>query len=139
MKEFLPAHHYFSYLVVAIIVFALIKSVMGLSRKTLEKSDLKISLFALIFTHIQALIGLIMFGSNMSNMGGFMSNPVSRLRHVEHPMMMIIVAVLVTIANSKSKKSTDAAKTQKTRVILYGLSVLFIALRVLPLWMEKMD
>jgi len=135
MTGLLHAHHYFSYLVVAIIVFALIKSVMGLSSKTLGKSDLKISLFALIFTHIQALIGIIMFGSHMSNMGEYMADSALRLRYVEHPMMMIIVAVLVTIANSKSKKSTDAAKTQKTRVILYGLSVLFIALRVLPLWM----
>ncbi|MGB0868947.1 MAG: hypothetical protein ACPGSD_05070 [Flavobacteriales bacterium] len=135
MTGLLHAHHYFSYLVVAIIVFALIKSVMGLTSKTLGKSDLKISLFALIFTHIQALVGIIMFGSHMSNMGEYMSDSALRLRYVEHPMMMIIVAVLVTIANSKSKKSTDAAKTQKTRVILYGLSVLFIVLRVLPLWM----
>lgn len=131
----LHAHTYFSYLVVAIIVVALVKSIMGLSSKTFGKGDLKISLFALIFTHIQALFGIVLFSQHMSNMGSYMSDAALRLRYVEHPVMMIIVAVLVTIAQSKSKKSTDAAKTQKMRTILYGISVLLIASRVLPLWM----
>lgn len=131
----LHAHTYFSYLVVAIIVVALVKSIMGLSSKTFGKGDLKISLFALIFTHMQALFGIVLFSQHMSNMGSYMSDAALRLRYVEHPVMMIIVAVLVTIAQSKSKKSTDAAKTQKMRTILYGISVLLIASRVLPLWM----
>lgn len=131
----LHAHTYFSYLVVAIIVIALIKSIMGLSSKTFGKGDFKLSLFTLIFTHTQALFGLILFSQHMSNMGSYMSDSALRLRYVEHPVMMIIVAVLATIAHSKSKNVTDAAKTQKTRTILYGISVLMIALRVFPLWM----
>ncbi len=131
----LHAHTYFSYLVVAIIVVALVKSIMGLSSKTFGKGDIKISLFALIFTHMQALFGIVLFSQHMSNMGSYMSDPVLRERYVEHPVMMLIVAVLATIAHSKSKKSTDAAKTQKMRTILYGISVAFIALKVIPFWM----
>lgn len=135
MTGILHAHTYFSYLVVAIIVVALIKSIIGLSSKTFGKGDIKISLFALIFTHMQALFGIVLFAQHMDNMGSYMSDSALRLRYVEHPVMMLIVAVLVTIAHSKSKKSTDAAKTQKMRTILFGISVAFIALRVLPLWM----
>ncbi|MGB0883494.1 MAG: hypothetical protein ACPG4W_01250 [Flavobacteriales bacterium] len=132
----LHAHSGLSYLVTLLIVAVFIKSLSGLSNKSFGIKDLKLSLFALIATHIQLLLGLVLFSDKFSHLGSYMSAAAPRLRFVEHPVMMIVVAVLITIAHSKSKKSTDAAKTQKMRVILYGISILLIALRVLPLWMK---
>ncbi|NDH91205.1 MAG: cytochrome B, partial [Flavobacteriia bacterium] len=61
---------------------------------------------ALILTHLQVTIGLIMlFGFNMdmfSDMGTLMGDSALRFKYVEHPMTMLIAAVLITIGNAKS-------------------------------------
>jgi low temperature requirement protein LtrA len=133
MDTFRTIHGHFSYLVALVILIAFATAIIGLMNKRFGNSDKKISLFTLIFTHIQMLFGLLLFSPHIMNMGGYMKDSAVRLRYVEHPIMMVIVVVLVTIAHSKTKKATQPT-IQKTRAILYGASVLFIALRVLPLW-----
>ncbi|MCT4663734.1 MAG: hypothetical protein N4A45_00705 [Flavobacteriales bacterium] len=127
-------HSHFSYLVAMVIFIAFITSTIGLLKKKFGVKDLKLSLIALILTHIQLLFGLILFSPHIMNFGSYMGEKAARLRFVEHPMMMVLVAVFVTIAHSKTKKNPTAG-VMKTRTILYGLSVLFIALRVLPFWL----
>ena len=52
-------HSYWAYLVLLILVVAVINAFIGLTqKKEFKEKDLRISLFTLIFMHIQLLIGL---------------------------------------------------------------------------------
>lgn len=89
---------------------------------------------ALILTHLQVTIGLIMlFGFNMdmfSDMGTLMGDGALRFKYVEHPMTMIIAAVLITIGNAKSKRGTTDAEKAKPVVVWFGIGLFLIALRL---------
>jgi len=89
---------------------------------------------ALILTHLQVTIGLIMlFGfhfDQFEDMGSLMQNADSRFKFVEHPMTMIIAAVLITIGNAKSKRGTTDVKKARPVVVWFGIGLLLIALRL---------
>jgi hypothetical protein len=131
-------HSYWAYLVVLFLIIAVINALVGLlkDRKFGEK-DLRISLFTLIIAHIQLLIGLGWYFMSPAykslkelGMGETMKDSTTRLLSVEHPLMMLIAIVLITIGWSKHKKqSTDKGKF-KMITIFYGLALLFILSRI---------
>ena len=119
-------------------ILAVVNAISGLFSNrifNLEK-DFRISLFALILTHIQLLVGLILYfvSANGLNaiqtmgMGGL--NSAARLLAVEHPFINIIAVVLITIGWSKHKKVMEAKKKFKTISIFYGLGLLLILSRI---------
>ncbi len=127
-----------AYIVLAVLIFAFINALMGLLSKrefTMHK-DLRISLFALILSHIQLLIGLILYfvsanGLNAlqtSGMGGL--NSAARLLAVEHPFVNILALVLITMGWSKHKKKEASNAKFKTITIFYGLGLLLILSRI---------
>ena len=59
-----------------------------------------------------------------------MGNKTMRLLAVEHPSMMIIAIVLITIGWSKHKKKTTDTGRFKTFAIFYGLALLIILSRI---------
>ncbi|MGD2003233.1 MAG: hypothetical protein PVK00_00420 [Flavobacteriales bacterium] len=89
---------------------------------------------ALILTHLQVTIGLIMlFGfhfDQFEDMGSLMQNADLRFKFVEHPMTMIIAAVLITIGNAKSKRGTTDVKKARPVVVWFGIGLFLIALRL---------
>lgn len=134
----LELHSYLAYVVLAVLFLAVANAILGWAGKkdfTLKK-DFRISLFALIFTHMQLLIGLILFfvspkGLNAITelgMGGL--NSAARLVAVEHPFINIIAVVLITIGWSKHKKLLEAKRKFKTITIFYGLGLVFILSRI---------
>ena len=63
-------------------------------------------------------------------MGAAMKNAELRKIIVEHPLMMIIAIVLITIGWSKhKKKGSDTAKF-KTIAIFYGLALIVVLSRI---------
>jgi hypothetical protein len=58
-----------------------------------------------------------------------MKDSTLRLYALEHPLVMLIAVVLVTVARSKTKKS-DANSAHKTNFILYAISLLLILSRI---------
>lgn len=136
-------HSYWAYIVLIVLIAAVINALMGLtSKKEFTAKDLRISLFALIASHIQLIIGFIAFYTStfydtMRNvgMGEVMKNSELRKALIEHPVMIIIAITLITIGFSKhKKKETDQSKF-KTITIFYGIALLII-LAMIPwsLW-----
>ena len=131
-------HSYWAYLVLALLIIATINAIIGLTQnKEFKDKDLRISLFTLIVTHIQLLIGLGWYFMSPSykaikevGMSEAMGNPGLRLLSVEHPLMMIIGIVFITIGWSKHKKQTSDKAKFKTIAIFYGLGLLFILSRI---------
>ena len=130
MYEFIQKFHSgWAYLVLLILVVAVVNALLGLSsKKEFTTKDRKIALFALIFTHIQLVIGLIAYFVSPLGLASFgqMSDKALRLTSLEHPLINIIAIVLITIGWSKHKKLTDATAKFKTFAVFYGLGLLLI-------------
>lgn len=131
-------HSGWAYLALVLLVFAVINSVMGFtSGKAFTDKDRKISLFALIGTHVQLLVGLFLyFVSPLGHDGlGQMSDALVRKSSLEHPLTVLIAIILITIGWSKHKKTDDS--TTKFKTIMWGYTIgLVLILSRLPwhLW-----
>ena len=131
-------HSGWAYITLIILIFAVVNAIIGLnSKKEFTDKDLRISLFTLIVAHIQLIIGFIAFFVSAqfkyvldNGMGAAMKEPTIRLFVVEHPLMMILAIILITMGFSKHKKqSTDKGKF-KTIALYYGLGLLFVLSRI---------
>lgn len=130
-------HSYWAYLVLALLIFAVINAVIGLTqKKQFTDKDLRIGLFTLIVSHIQLLIGLGWYFMSpwyqalKDDAATVMGDKALRLLAVEHPTMMILALVFITIGWSKHKKKTTEAAKFKTFVIFYGLGLVFILSKI---------
>ena len=134
MYEFIQKFHSgWAYLVLLILVVAVVNALLGLSsKKEFTTKDRKIALFALIFTHIQLVIGLIAYFVSPLGLASFgqMSDKALRLTSLEHPLINIIAIVLIPIGWSKHQKLTDATAKFKTFAVFYGLGLLLILSRI---------
>ena len=139
-------HSYWAYIVLLIMIIAVVNAIIGVSsKKEFKAKDLRISLFALIASHIQLIIGFIAyfmsdFYATMGNvgMGEVMKNSELRKPLVEHPIMILIAIALITIGFTKHKKrATDTAKF-KAISIFYTIALLII-LGMIPwkLWLNN--
>ena len=131
-------HSFFAYGVLAILILAVINAISGLVGNrmfTIEK-DYRLSLFALILSHIQLVLGLILFFVSANGlkaiqelgMGGM--NSAARLLAVEHPFINIIAIVSITIGWSRHKKFMEGKKKFKSIAIFYGLGLVLILSRI---------
>ncbi len=126
-------HSYWAYLVLIILIIAIINAISGLtSKREFQDKDLRISLFTLIVTHIQLLIGLGLYFSSPAykSMKEAGINEGNRLLAVEHPAMMLIAIALITIGWSRHKKKTTAPKKFVTIAIFYGLALIVILSKI---------
>ena len=130
-------HSYWAYLVLAILIFAVVNAVIGVAKKKkFTDKDLRVGLFALIVSHIQLLIGLVWyfmspwFSALTSDAGAVMKEKSLRLLAVEHPVMMILAIIFITIGWSKHKKKTTDSAKFKTFVIFYGIGLLLMLSKI---------
>ncbi|WP_124640308.1 hypothetical protein [Amniculibacterium aquaticum] len=104
----LNAHKGFGYLellLVSLFIITLVITSFGFSGK-IKPLFRKITLFTMIFFHIQFLLGIVMLGIHFSSgtdMGSIMKDSALRFQYVEHPFSMLIAAILMTIINKKVK------------------------------------
>ncbi|MFD1000440.1 cytochrome B [Ohtaekwangia kribbensis] len=128
----LHTHSSIRYLVLLLLIAVIIKSLIGLmNKKPFEKADNMLSLFLLIFTHIQFLAGLALyFVSPFVQFGGqTMSDKMTRYWTVEHITGMLIAVVLITIARSTSKRMSDPVAKHK-RLFIFNTIALVIIIAV---------
>lgn len=126
-------HSGWAYLALLLLVFAVINSFVGMSsKKEFTAKDRKIALFGLIASHIQLLIGFILYfvSSKGFTMLGEMKNSELRLTSLEHPLINIIAIVLITIGWSKHKKAENGSAKFKSIAVFYGIGLLLILSRI---------
>lgn len=126
-------HSGWAYLAILLLVIAVVNSLIGMfSKKEFTNKDRKIAIFGLIGTHVQLLIGLILY--LVSPVGfaslGQMSDKALRLTSLEHPLVNIIAIVLITIGWSKHKKLVTSESKFKAFSIFYSLGLLLILSRI---------
>lgn len=125
-------HSWWAYLALAILIVAFVNALMGhVSKRNFTNKDLQISLFALIFSHIQLLLGLVLYFVSPVGFSqlGEMKEATIRLTSLEHPLINIIALVLITIGWSKHKKVEGNFKFRKI-FFFYGAGLLLILSRI---------
>lgn len=94
----------------------------------------KIALIGLISAHLQLVIGLVLYFTSPLGLQSFsgenMGNSLSRLYFLEHPLMMIIGIVLITIGYSKAKKAPADYAANKIVFIMYTIALIVILSRI---------
>jgi NADH:ubiquinone oxidoreductase subunit 2 (subunit N) len=126
-------HSGWAYLALLLLVVAVVNSVIGMtSKKEFTAKDRKIALFGLIATHIQLVVGLILYFVSPLGLASFgqMAESDIRIPSMEHPLVNIIAIVLITIGWSKHKKATTNEAKFKSIAIFYGLGLLLILSRI---------
>lgn len=134
----LTLHSYLAYIVLALLFLAVANALIGWFGNKLftPHKDFRLSLFTLILSHIQLLVGLILFFVSAKGlqaiqtlgMGGL--NATSRLLALEHPLINIVAIVLITIGWSRHKKFIEGNKKFKSIAIFYGLGLVCFLSRI---------
>ena len=131
-------HSYWAYLTLTVLLIAIINAFRArISKKNFQATDLRISLFALIFSHIQLLVGLALYfvspwfsyWSDLG-MGGVMKNSEARLYLVEHPTTNLIALFLITLGWSLHKRQTEDSKKFSRIAIFYSLGLVLLLSRI---------
>ncbi|AXG68644.1 hypothetical protein KORDIASMS9_00860 [Kordia sp. SMS9] len=129
-------HSYFAYFVLLMLIVAVANAIIGFTtNKKFTAKDLRISLFALIFTHLQLVVGIILYfvsvkGFQMIQANGMKLDSASRLLALEHPVVGILAIVFITIGWSKHKKQETAKRAFGKIAFFYGLGLLLILSRL---------
>ena len=128
----LHTHSLLRYFILIALVVVIVKAVIGLMQnQPYGKWDNKFSLYLFIFTHMQLLVGLILyFVSPFVKFGSTtMSDKVTRYWTVEHIFAMLIAVVLITLARTTSKRmSNDAAKHKRMAIFNFVALVVIVAM-----------
>lgn len=131
-------HSGWAYLVLLALTIAFINALLGFfANKEFKTKDLRLALFALIFAHIQLILGFITYyvspfyeAMREVGMGATMKDATARLIIVEHPLMMILAIILITVGFSKHKTKTLGKEKFKTIALFYGLALLFVLSKI---------
>lgn len=135
-------HGYWAYLVLLILLLASLNAIIKyFSNQPFGAKDFRVSLFGLIVTHIQILIGLLLYFAHPTlgfasflrddlTTADIMGNSELRLFAVEHPLIMLIAVILITIGYSKHKKQLTSKGKFKMLAIFYTIGLMLILSRI---------
>lgn len=132
-------HSYNRYLLLAALLFVLYRAYTGwLGQKPYAKADNAGGAALLGFTHLQLLLGLILYfispitNAAFADMKGAMKNEWQRYFAVEHIAMMLIAVALIQAGRTLSKRSADDTAKHKKVAIYTTIAVVVILASLAP-------
>lgn len=134
----LTIHSWLRWVLLAVLLFALVRSLMGwLSKTPYTKIDNLAGVLSIAFAHTQLVLGLVLYFVSDSGYPaiakfgmGVMKDSNLRKWSVEHITMMIVAIVLVQVGRSLSKKqATDEGKHKRMATFLI-IALALIALGI---------
>jgi hypothetical protein len=128
-STFLILHSVVRYFVLIMLIVLIFKSLAGwMGKAGYTPGDNKISLFTLILTHTQFLVGIFLYFMSpfVQFSSDTMKDPSARYWTVEHVTIMLIAVVLITVARSTSKKISDSVARHRRLFILNAIALLII-------------
>jgi hypothetical protein len=127
-------HSYNRYAILAALLFVLYRSFSGwMGKKSYEKADNIGSAALLGLSHLQLLLGLIMYAftspwtqTAFANFGAAMKNPWQRYFAVEHILAMVIAVALIQVGRIVSKKAADAETKHRKMAVYTTIAAILI-------------
>ena len=130
------AHSGVAYLALLSLVIVIFWALIGsLSGREFQERDRKIAMIAFIISHIQLLLGLILYfvsplGFSLLTSGSAMSDSATRLTALEHPLINIVAIVLISIGYIRSKKLDASRAKFRSIYMLYAIGFVLIISRI---------
>lgn len=129
-------HSVLAYVFLALILFLLFRVFQGYTQRKPFSDGIRIlALFSLIFAHIQLVLGLGLYFvfspmgfNNLS--AATMKDSIARLFALEHPLMMVLGIVFITIGYSRSKRAGNDIGKYRQLLIFYAVGLLLILSRI---------
>jgi hypothetical protein len=133
----LVIHSYLRYIVLFFIIASIVKSIIGIKNDIkYTDNDKKLNSLAVIFSHLQLLIGLYLYFTSptvkiaLENMAEAMKSKELRFWSVEHISMMIIAITLITVGNAMAKRVNDSKAKYKKILIFFTLALIIIFIAI---------
>lgn len=127
---FLNSHSIVRQLVlISLLLVLAISLVKWTGKKPFGRFDDKLSLYLLIFTNIQAVLGLCLYffmSPFVQFSGETMGNKALRYWTVEHILIMVIAVGLISIGRSRMRKQSSDERKFKTLFIFNAIALLLI-------------
>ena len=125
-------HHYLPYVLFFLMGLVILKSIKGMvNQEEYTESDKKLGLFAMIVAHVQLTVGIALYfvSPMVISMGDAMKDATTRLYAMEHPLMMVVAIVLLTMARAKTKNLSDVS-AHKKNLLFFVLALVAIVSRI---------
>ncbi|PKR81462.1 cytochrome B [Brumimicrobium salinarum] len=132
MKGIIAAHSGLRYIVLALLVIAIFNAIANLKSDKYEKKDKMINLFAMIFLHIQLLLGLVLYfmSPKVQFVKEMMGDSTLRFFTMEHILLMLVAIILVTLGRKKAEKNPLPSARHKLILRYYGLGLIIIFISI---------
>ena len=125
------------YLALIFLVVATLNACWGLiSKRSFGIKDLRLSLFTLIFSYIQMLIGIATyfvsdyFSAWENGMGAVIRDSNLRMYLIQRPITNILAIVLITMGWSLHKKASVDRKKYFRIAVFYAIGLLLLFSRI---------
>lgn len=129
-------HSGLRWIVLILLIAAIVNAAMNFSgTKEFTERDRKIGLFAMISTHLQLVIGLVLYfffswGTKVAFNSETMGDANLRFFTVEHLLAMLIGIALITIGYSRTKRHTDNKSKFRATFWFYLIGLVVILSRI---------
>lgn len=134
----LHTHSLLRWIMLILLIMTVVRSYNGWkSKRSFTPGDKKLTLFTLIFSHVQLLIGFLLYmvspivQSAMEDMGAAMKDPILRFYAVEHILVMIIAILIITVGNAMAKRAANDTDRFK-KIFIYFFIGLVLILASIP-------
>lgn len=130
------AHSGLRYVVLGLLIAAILNAFSKRRGGTVYPGKDKLALFAFISTHVQLLLGLLLYFVLSplvrfeGGMKAIMGDTVTRFYTVEHLTGMLIAIALITVGYIKAKKQAELNKGWKTIGVYYLLGLVLILISI---------
>lgn len=125
----LLTHSLLRYFVLIALVVVIAKALLGIvNKQPYGKWDNMLGLYLFIFTHMQLLIGIILYFVSpfVKFSSETMSDKTMRYWTVEHITAMVIAVVLITMARTTSKRMTSDNAKHMRMFIFNAIALLIV-------------
>lgn len=132
------AHSGLRWVALILILVAIFNAAKSQNSGRYEKKDKMINLFAMIFMHIQLLIGLGLYflSPKVAFVENWMSSDTAggmyRFFGLEHIVGMVIAIALITMGRSKAEKKLKGTRDKHRKILTSYTIALVIILATIP-------
>lgn len=128
----LHAHSGLRWVALIAILLAIFAAFTNYKTDKFSKGHKTTYLLALIFTHIQLVLGLFLYfiSPKVIFSEGTMSNDITRFFTVEHIALMLLSIVLITVGYSRSKRAVTIRGKHSAIAIFYTLALIVMLLGI---------
>jgi membrane protein DedA with SNARE-associated domain len=133
-KMLVHSHSGLRWILIALLIAAIFNALTRwLGAKEHREKDRKLALFAMVFAHIQLLLGLILYviSPKVIFAAESMKVAITRFFLAEHITVMLVAIALITIGYVKAKKAVEDDKKFR-RVFVYYLAGFVLMMIAIP-------